>query len=332
MLIDWLILLVVVISTVLSILVLISVSKNSSNRRMGFVTNSYSFPTNTGQSELYLNNDCVVDRKASSPILQDQITIAVVTAVYKRPEITRRVLEYYEHVRKNLQGIVNLQLYAVGSEGYLSRKMCEDAGWSYIEFPNKPLSDKWNAIIASLRNIPFDALFITGSDDIVSENLFLEYARLLSQGCLFIGIRDMYTIDLLTGKALYFGGYKERKRGESCIGLARCFHRTIVEKLDFRLWENGLNRNLDNSQWKLLLKIVPDIMEKQCILSIRDYGFVAIDIKGGLSITTFESLENGQSTLGVMSIQNGLEYLRQIVPTLMWETLDKIVVDIESAR
>ena len=63
-------------------------------------------------------------------------TIALITAVWKRPELTGLVLNRFKNIKFELSNKINLELIAVGSEGDVSRRLCESRGFFYVEYEN----------------------------------------------------------------------------------------------------------------------------------------------------------------------------------------------------
>jgi hypothetical protein len=100
--------------------------------------------------------------------------ITVTTAVWQRHDLTNYVLSKYHALQKNskLTG-VELSLVAVGSEGAVSKKICESNGFTYVEAPNMPLNEKWMVAVNKTKETNPDALLFVNSDDVVSQNYFL---------------------------------------------------------------------------------------------------------------------------------------------------------------
>ena len=66
--------------------------------------------------------------------------VALITAVWKRHELTSLVLNRFRNIKDELAGTISLELIAVGSEGATSQKLCESHGFTYIEQDNMPLN------------------------------------------------------------------------------------------------------------------------------------------------------------------------------------------------
>lgn len=123
-----------------------------------------------------------------------------------------------------------------GSEGELSRQLCNGTGFLYVESPNRPLSRKWNSAVKLLRECQPDAILIVGSDDWLSHGLLRAYARFLRDGCDYVALKDVYLIHANTKRCLLFTG---------TTGVARMIRRDILDRLQWQLWPDTLNRSLD---------------------------------------------------------------------------------------
>jgi len=175
--------------------------------------------------------------------------MVILTALWKRPALTEIFLSYYSNMKERLEGQIDLKLVAVGSEGLVTEKISKDNGWKYVEAPNNPVSQKWNAGVKSLKDIDADAVIILGSDDFISDNLLLEYKKRLNENYALMGVKDMYVLDVPTERFGRWRGYQpniyEDRTGET-IGMARCIGRKVMEMVDYDIWLNiGADFGLD---------------------------------------------------------------------------------------
>lgn len=74
--------------------------------------------------------------------------VVVFTCIWKRPTLTEFVLGHYakmaEGLRTDGSGIA-IELFIVGSEGDMSRRIAEKYQAKYLEYKNEPLGEKHNA-------------------------------------------------------------------------------------------------------------------------------------------------------------------------------------------
>lgn len=200
------------------------------------------------------------------------------------------------------QGVKNipydLNVICVGSEGVHSKRMVEHYGFTYIEKPNRPLSNKMNASVEAAKGS--DYVICVGSDDILSPELFELYLGAMKQDYDFIGLQDLYFYDLRSGKALYWGGYSDKRKGKT-VGAGRCISKRVLDSLDWQLWEKGHNRYLDS-----VMRAKP-INEK--VINLKKENVLAVDIKSGVNITHFEKWQNAQY-IDPSIITNKFEYIK----------------------
>lgn len=212
-------------------------------------------------------------------------TIALITAMYKRPELTQFVFNYYKEMKSKLENFVNLELFVSGSEGVKSRNLAEGNGFNYIEIPNFPLTSKFNKVAQESKKSNPDAVLLIGSDDIISYDTFMFYDGLINKGFDCFGFLDMYVFDLLSQKLYYWIGYTNKRKGES-IGLGRLYSKKVMDKLSWNLWDKNFNQNLDGINKRLLSRnnikvetsslkssnsFVLDIKTKNNITHIKNY-------------------------------------------------------------
>jgi hypothetical protein len=167
--------------------------------------------------------------------------ILIITAVWQRHDLTKVVLDYYGRMAASSDG--RISLLAVGSEGEVSRKMCESRGWAYTEFKNRPLSHKWSALVKEARKMDFDFLVIAGSDDLLSRSLIEYYDRVYSADADYmLGLKDLYFYMMSSEESWHFHGYDVLKT----IGAGRCLSRKVLDMCGWRPWYiYVINRGLD---------------------------------------------------------------------------------------
>jgi glycosyltransferase involved in cell wall biosynthesis len=214
------------------------------------------------------------------------IKIAVVSMVWKRPEI-------FELFAQGIKAWVippdfKLSVFIAGSEGRTSRAMVEKHGFQYLEAPNQPLAQKANRSISMAKG--HDYVICMGSDDILHPDTFTTYCNIMRKGVDFIGVQDFYFYDTTTGKASYWGGYKEPYRiGRTC-GAGRVLSKRILDLWKWHVWEVKHNHILDNSMDEKL----KHMEHKSCIFKLKDYDLFAADVKSTTNMTPFELWPNSK--------------------------------------
>jgi glycosyltransferase involved in cell wall biosynthesis len=201
--------------------------------------------------------------------------ISVVTGVWKRPEV-------FKLFAKGIKAIpYPLNVIVVGSEKHRSRKLVEDEGFTYIEHKNRPLSNKMNAAMQAAKGS--DYVICMGSDDIISPDLFSLYYRYMVDGYEAIGLTDLYFYELETGKAIYWGGYSDYRKGKT-VGAARCISGEVLDWWEWKAWDDNLNKYLDSS-----MKLEGLNLKK---ISLKETNLLAVDIKSKTNITPFKLWDN----------------------------------------
>jgi hypothetical protein len=212
--------------------------------------------------------------------------LTIVTGMWKRPEVfnmwckgVNALLEYYPNV--------DLQVVVAGSEGRASRDLVEPHGYHYIETPNTPLAEKMNKTIYKARELGSDYVLCVGSDDIVTPELLGKYLEYIENGYDFIGVLDWYFYDTATHRALYWGGYADSRAGATC-GAGRVLSKWLLDKWDWRIWENKHSHVLDNSMEEKL-ELTP---HRHKTFRLKDLNLFALDIKSSTNMTPFKRWDN----------------------------------------
>ena len=221
------------------------------------------------------------------------VRIAIITAVYQRPELTSIVLGWYMNLKlKLLKDNIDLGLFAVGSEGEISKKMCVNNGFKYIEAPNKPLNRKFNKAVELARKWNPDGVMLVGSDDVIDINLIKYYAnKIKEKGGIdsIYGAIDAYIFHVASDKLVCFEGYRKMNpptRAKEPVGGGRFFGKNVLEKLNWNLWDNNieLNCNLDGNCTKRILEHGFNFK----IFSLYKINALILAIKHGKNITPFK--------------------------------------------
>ena len=156
----------------------------------------------------------------------------------------------------------------------------------FIRYKNLPVGDKWNTGLRMIKEIDldFDYILISGSDDIYSASLFQRYFKLMAEGVHFVGLLDFYFYDIRKGVLKYFGGHHADRKGET-QGAGRLLHRNVLDALEWELWDDHRNSELDLSLTRRLDNIGN---LKRRVINLRAEGLVAVDIKDGENIHSIE--------------------------------------------
>lgn len=225
-------------------------------------------------------------QQCKPPNVTEPIKVALLTTVWKRPDVTKFVLEYYNAAKKDHD--VDLIKLAVGSEGNASRSLCESTGWLYLEYDNRPLSNKWQAGLNMLKPLEPDFIITIGSDDIITPDYLRKITnRCPADGC--TGIYDFWFLDIASRR---MGYWSERKRSTPfgggyirTLGAGRCYSKKLLEDLDWGVWPEGYDNKLDGLAEMKMMKV---LHRKPTCYSMQDLGSWALDIKSGQNLWNFD--------------------------------------------
>lgn len=242
---------------------------------------SFVDPANLTESHLFkmVQRGYLVSATEQEPIeYNGKIKPCIVTGMWKRPEVFKIFGKHYQDL--------GIDVIVAGSEGKKSKELAESFGFIYLERPNQPLAEKMNATINEGLKRGYTHFICVGSDDLLTKDLVDEYKRLIRLGYHFIGVLDFYFYELETGKASYWGGYRDRKRFRNTCGAGRVLSRKLVESWGGKIWEG--ERYLDSSmQQKLATSDLP-----KYVFKLKNKGLFAVDIKSNTNLTPFSLWDN----------------------------------------
>ena len=238
--------------------------------------------------------------------------ILVLTCVWSRPALTLFFLDYYKNLKKELEDKVSIDLLVVGSKEDDYKDIVESCGFHYLEYENKPLSQKWQAGVLKSAELEYDGLLIVGSDDFLCKNTFINYSDKLKFGCLFYGFYDAYFYIDSSKELYHWPGYNHHKskmphRNGETVGMGRLISRELLEILKFSLWDDiKINSSLDNYVFKKLLNeyVILPVDEKyidhlpavngfklgQVGTSFKDKKLSGIDVKTEVNVTSTDAI------------------------------------------
>jgi hypothetical protein len=233
------------------------------------------------------------------PLINGKIKLAIVTSVWKRPEIFKM---FADGIRVLLESCPEFEISLIvsGSEWLKSKSNCDRNGgyllgfglkhYQYIEIPNEPLAAKVNATTYACRNLDVHYVMCMGSDDIMSPDLLNAYIPYMKRGVDFIGVTDGYFYDTVSGKSLYWGGYREPYRKGHTLGAFRALSNRLLSEWNWMPWENKDSHVLDKSMQDKL-KITPHTIET---FSMKSKVVFGIDIKSSTNMTPFAKWDNSE--------------------------------------
>lgn len=161
--------------------------------------------------------------------------ILIYLAVWKRPEITELCFRGIKRLQAHPD--FSIQALAVISEDEMI-PLCEKYGIAWTMYKNDPLGEKKNFGLQKAKEFDFDYLMEVGSDDLILSELLDDYKKYLGKD--FFGISDAAYINSETGEC-------RRLISKSTYGAGRMISRKALDKCNWFLWQDRLNRGLDNN-------------------------------------------------------------------------------------
>lgn len=244
--------------------------------KRGDIVSASEFSESQLQRFLHFRIVMVIEKDPLTPFI-GEIRPVIVTGMWKRPEVFNI---FGRHTSK-----LGIDVIVAGSEGETSRKQAESFGFIYLEQPNQTLAAKMNATTIEAMKRGYTHVICVGSDDLLSKELIDEYLRLIREGYHFIGITDFYFYDTQTGKASYWGGYADNRKGISC-GAGRVISSLLLNQWDCRPWSG--TKYLDSS----MQSKIDNCIKQTHTFSIREKGLLAVDVKSSTNMTPFELWPN----------------------------------------
>lgn len=210
------------------------------------------------------------------------IKIAVITTAYKRPLILDLFLKNFITVQEEVKEWCELKLYIAGDEEI---NYGNTDGCTFIRFENNPLGMKWNSLLEFTKAADYN--LITGSDDIFNAQLLHSYKPYICSGYDYLGLLDSYYYYIYYPDCMrYSEGYKGARYGEPDGG-GRLIHKSILEKVNYKLWDDELNSGLDLS----MTNRIKPFITKSKFLNGKENGIYFIDIKSDVNITHFNDIK-----------------------------------------
>lgn len=194
-------------------------------------------------------------------------TVAFITCTWQRPHISK----IYRDELLKLQSKYDYKFINIVVDSDNSNSGVFGSEFSYSNTANNPISNKWNHALMQLKGLDFDYAVMMGSDDTMCDKVFAKLDSLMDDYS-WTGVLDIYFQEYGETDLHYWSGYENRRRGEP-VGVGRAISKQLIEKLDYRLWDNGLNKGLDGSMYRKIGRV------SHATFRCKDVGGFLIDIK-----------------------------------------------------
>ena len=115
---------------------------------------------------------------------------------------------------------------------------------------------------------------IMGSDQIVRDSIFEDYRPHIERGERYIGVKDLYVLDMIERSVAYWPGYVGKREGTP-IGPGRLMRKDLLEELNYDLYGSTLDKGLDGSM---------DVRMPACVLiSGKEHGMTSIKTRESIT-------------------------------------------------
>lgn len=211
--------------------------------------------------------------------------ILVVSAIWQRPQVENIFFLQLKKLQQQFAGVCAINVLIVGSEGTESRSRVVQHGFEYLEHPNQPLSNKWNAAVHFASMLEWDYMLLLGSDDLFAASAMEKYLEFARAGVDFVGLNDIYLFSMDTKQTKWWGGYQNDRRGEPA-GAGRLLRRQLLHRMAFQPFAPGKKRGLDRSMTAKLRQLP----HERVVVKGRGNGCILVDIKSGLNMVDWEKI------------------------------------------
>lgn len=172
--------------------------------------------------------------------------VVVVIPAYERRPMLEETIAYLRQQRG-----VTLEIVIVGSgapEAVVARKM----GCHYVEYPNEPLSSKWQAGIWLAGDIYPTAVLILGSDTFLSPDWCRAGLKAMrTRNADVVGTNRIYGLHLTSSLELVEATYHGERRSRPC-GVGRMISREGMKAMDWVLFKERKSRHCDSIAWRAI--------------------------------------------------------------------------------
>jgi len=193
-----------------------------------------------------------------------RISCIVVTSVGRE----RMVLETLRFLKKQTYPIDLLLI----SDNPRDASIAKQVKCNFLRYKNKPVGEKWQAGVNYVRKkfLP-DAVIVCASDCWLTSNwceIAIEYIK---EGYDMVGKRLYHNCRLLPKRKINF----VTRQGYHIVGSGRLYSKSILDKIDWRLFPEHRNGGLDGSCEAKILKSKAKFKHLDDILDMHIAGIVS---------------------------------------------------------
>lgn len=213
--------------------------------------------------------------------------IALITAVWKRPRLTRIVLSYLTRMTRFYPWVDVRRVAVYSDEDDWTQDEISDLGWHAVKFRNQPVSEKLNAGIREidLRWDP-DAVMVVDTDCLIPAEWLEWVGQRMAKGAQIAYLNGGAFLNLVdghdeAGSALYTEPFQ--------FGPGMTFDWELVQDVDLELWPGQHNQNLNNLALQNIL-LRPPVIDVAICEHPYQAGTVPMEVKVGDGIHSWENI------------------------------------------
>lgn len=190
-----------------------------------------------------------------------------------------------------ISGVLPCERIAVVSN-YTDQQFAISKGFTVVEAPNDPIGEKRDKPLELLRTLEdWDIALLLGCDNTVNidaYNLALSHFEKDPED-LIVCFEDIYYFDIRTQKGVYWNGYKNGRNDP--VGAGKFVHRTVLERLDYKVWTGAGLSSTDSVSWRNL-----STARKIHKINCRESGVMLVDYKDGDGLNEMQVIKETGNT------------------------------------
>lgn len=195
-------------------------------------------------------------------------SIGIIAPNYQRPKVLHLFCESIKRIRKELDNYIPVCVISDEED----KNLCGAYHINHITQKNLPVTDKFNRGVAWARDMNFDHILISGSDDIFSTDTIRRIMEATSEGYDLIGVNRLY---FYAGDGLYRGNMV-RFDAQRMLGVGKTIKMDILAKVNYRPWTKDKNWGMD----ALVTQAITPYVKKEIVLN----DTIIVDVKTRVNI------------------------------------------------
>jgi len=204
------------------------------------------------------------------------MSVAVVTAAWKRPEVFRAFLRHVTRI------IPPSEVFCAGSPDDGCDTIANKFGIVYERVPNE-MGAKWNHATMMSRDSEATHRLFLGSDDFMDDRLWSFADQYTAE---HFGLRDCLIYHKETGRAVHWRGYIGKREGEP-VGAGKIIAASVLDRLHWQPFVAGRTRTLDNDMQRKMIELGVTVE----VRPMREVGLL-VDVKTGDNLTSWNRLRS----------------------------------------